>query len=138
MADEHSFQRALKAEVERWGGHIPSLVASMYMAGMPDLVVNTTEGFTYYAELKFWRNKDDPKDAHSMQSLLRGPQIQVIKHTLWKRHILCPIIAQLAYDMDRVCINYKDRIVLANWKSIAKLMARIKCREEFLAIFEPS
>jgi hypothetical protein len=135
MADEHSFQKEFKKEVERYGGHIPSLVASMFMAGMPDLLITSTTGFTYYTELKFWRNKGDPADCHAMQSLLRGPQIAVIKHTLWKRNALCPIIAQLCCDMDRVCVNYKDKIFFANWKTLAKLMARLDNKENFLELF---
>jgi hypothetical protein len=135
MSDEHSFQRFFKEELEKWNGHCPSLVASMFMAGMPDLIINTSKGYTYYTELKFWRNKNPPSNSQQIQALLRGPQIAVIKHTLWKRSIACPIIAQLQYDMDTCAVAYKDKFLLANVKTMAKIMALLSSKEQFDTLF---
>lgn len=130
--DEHSFQKAFKAELEKWNVHCPSLVASMFMAGMPDMLLNNKLGYTFYIENKFWRNSNPPKDAHAIQNLLKGPQIAVIKHTLWKRGIMCPIVAQIENDPDMAAICYKDMMKIYPWREFAKFLANINGISQFL------
>lgn len=136
MADEHSFQKAFKLELEKWNVHCPSLVASMFMAGMPDLILNTAKGYTYYIELKYWRNVKAPQSFHDIQGLLKGPQIAVIKHTLWKRGIVCPIIAQNGIDNEWCFMVYKDQMKVYPWKELCKCLAACSSKDDFLTLMQ--
>lgn len=135
MPDEHSFQTAFKAECTKWGSYVPSLVASMYMSGQPDLEIDNKNGLIIKVENKFWRGKAPPSTAEHMHMLLRGPQINVIKHQLWPRNVLCLIQAQLSSDLDQCCLCHKEQITFANWKTFAKMCCLAKTKEEILAIF---
>jgi len=122
--DEHKFQTDFKENITKYNGHCPSLVASMFMAGMPDLIVNTTTGYTFYMELKVWKNLQHPQEASQVHALLHGPQIGVIRKTLWPRNILCPIVAQLCDAPTASVVVYKDSMAFIPNDLLAKIAAK--------------
>lgn len=132
MADEHSFQTAFKAECVLWGAYVPSLVASMFMSGQPDIDITTKHGLMFKIENKYYRGQASPSTWQEMHSLLRGPQIAVIKQQYWRRNALVLIQAQLSTKPDLSCLCYKEQIGIANWKTFAKICALAKTREEVL------
>jgi hypothetical protein len=102
------------------------MVASVFMAGMPDCLCVSRHGVLTLIEFKVWRGKLPPKSRHEIEGLLKGPQIGVIKHKLWKRQAPCAMIVQPLNNFENVYyINdsvpaYEETLALSNIHVIAK------------------
>jgi hypothetical protein len=94
------------------------------MAGQPDLLINTTGGYTYYIENKVWESAVAPTKAE-MWDLLHGPQIAGMRE-LWKMNIVAPIFAQDLTEPDFVYISYKDWMARLAWKPACNFLSKAK------------
>lgn len=123
MGEEAHYQKLFKDCVEYHGGMATSLSGSLFMAGMPDLLCVSKYGAIILIENKFWSKPKYPENFHQLQDQLRGPQIAVIKHKLWKRSTPCLLVTQIGFNRDIVYINYKTAVSPQPWKEFAKLVA---------------
>jgi hypothetical protein len=121
---EHEFQDIFVDKLRAWGARVTPLAASRYMAGQPDLLINTTEGYTYYIENKVWKNVMAPMKK-DMWDLLHGPQIGGM-HALWKMNVVAPIFAQDLTEPDFVYVSYKDWMCRIAWRPACNFLARAK------------
>ena len=123
MGEETKYQSQFKDKVELHGGMATSLSGGLFMAGMPDLLCVSKSGALLLIENKFWRKPKRPENFHDLQSQLKGPQIAVIKHKLWKRSAPCLLVTQLQANLTLVYVNYKDQWTVIDWEKLAKLVA---------------
>jgi hypothetical protein len=105
--------------------------ASTLSAGQPDITICNDNGFVWYVENKVWRNKSLPTAPSQVQDLLKGPQVNVIKHQLWRRNAPCIVVAQIGLVPDNVAICYKDKLFFMRWKDMIAAFSVIKSLEEF-------
>lgn len=121
---ENKFSDDFKDAIHRNGGYAVSVVASLYMAGQPDLDITSAAGVLLKAELKVHRATSVPT-VDSVMGLLRGPQRNVIPNKYWRRNAECPIIAQIAAQPAACCILYKKNLSFDLWENVAKILARL-------------
>lgn len=122
--EEGKFKKDFSEHIENfYNGYCKVTHGNQYQAGIPDCLIQSTGGLFTLVELKFWNVFARPADFHAMQNLMKGAQISVIKHQIWKRNGPCLLVAQLGYELDNCCICYKDKINVVPWKHLAKLLA---------------
>lgn len=121
--EENKFKKKFCDYAETFGAWAKITHGNMYQAGLPDTIIAATKKLTTFVEFKFWGNVNPPKDAHAIQNLLKGPQVNVIKHQLWKRDNACLIVAVVGNDLDNCAVCYQDRFNIIPWKHLAKLLA---------------
>ncbi len=95
---------------------------NQFQSGLPDCLFQS-DGMFSLVEMKFWDQVAPPKDFHQMHNLLKGAQVNVIKHQIWKRRGPCLLVAQIGNDLDNCCVCYKDKINIMPWKHLAKVLA---------------
>ncbi len=122
-AEEIKFKKKFCEYAEAFGAWKHHTHGNMYSAGLPDTMIVSNRKLTTFVEFKFWDNVNPPKDAHAIQNLLKGPQVNVIKHTLWKRDAACLIVAVIGNALDNCAVCYQDRFTIVPWKHLAKLLA---------------
>ncbi len=117
---ESDFKAKFNAELRRYGCYVPSIAASMYIAGHPDCLIYNAVGNCFPYEGKVWRNQGAPTSPAQITGLLKGPQINVILHQIWPKNVYCPILAFDFHQRDVVWHCYKDLPVLKLlWKELA-------------------
>lgn len=112
-------------ELRRCGGYVSNLTASMYMSGQPDMAITTKHGAQFQCEAKVWRNVKPPVRAEQLTALLKGPQINVIVHQLWKRGAYVPLIAFEQTGMCHVINGRDSNIITATTIEMAQMFASI-------------
>jgi hypothetical protein len=132
MGDETQYTKLFKDAIEAHGGMATSLAGGVFMAGMPDVLCVSRFGAIILVENKFWRKAKHPENFHELQAQLKGPQIAVIKHKLWKLSAPCLLVTQLELDKDLVYVNYKNNISLYKWRDLAKSIASTHTSDELL------
>jgi hypothetical protein len=122
--EEGKFKRDFCEYVETvYGAWCKITHGNQYQSGMPDVCIQSTAKLFSLMEMKFWANVGLPKDFQCMHKLMKGAQINVIKHQIWKRNGPCLLVAVIGNDLDMCCVNYKDKIKILPWKHVAKLVA---------------
>lgn len=122
-AEEGKFKKKFCDYTETYGAWAKVTHGNQYQAGLPDVLIVAAKKMITLVECKFWCNANPPKDAHDIQNLLKGAQVGVIKHQLWKRDAACLIVAVIGNDLDNCAVCYQDRFNIVPWKHLAKLLA---------------
>jgi len=122
-AEEIKFKKKFNEYAETYGAWTKVTHGNQYCAGLPDTIIVSTKKLTSFVEAKFWSNANPPKDFHDVQCLLKGAQVNVIKHQMWPRDAACLIVAVIGNDLDNCAVCYKDRFTIVPWKHVAKLLA---------------
>ncbi len=119
MPDEHSFQKEVKEKITQYRGSVKSLAGSVFMAGMPDLLIVSRFGEISLIENKFWAKSKPPETFHELHKQFTATQNVVIKHDYWKRNVSCLQMTQLCYDLDTAVLCYKDKFIYVPWIEVA-------------------
>jgi hypothetical protein len=98
----------------------------MFTAGQPDTTVVTRQGAVLFVEFKIWRMTGPPQNKQAVENLLKGPQIAVIKHRLWKYGATCVIVAQLHNNIDKCAYTDGTYFDVVEWKTLAKSLSELK------------
>ncbi len=121
--EEGVFKKKFCEYAQTFGAWAHHTHGNQYSAGLPDTLIAANKKLHTFTEFKFWGNVNAPKDAHAIQALLKGPQVNVIKHQLWKRDQACLIIAVIGNDLDNCAVCYQDKFNIIPWKHVAKVLA---------------
>lgn len=121
--EEGKFKKLFVAELQKYDAHCHTTHGNMYCAGLPDLHIVARTGMLTWVELKFWGHVTPPKEFQSLHSQMKGAQIGVIKHQMWRRNAACLLVSQIGMDLDNCAVSYKDNLNIMPWKHLAKLLA---------------
>ena len=121
--EEGKFKKKFCDHAETYGAWCKITHGNQYQAGLPDCIIVATKKLTSLVEMKFWGNAHKPKNAHDIQNMLKGAQVGVVKHQLWKRDCACLIVAVIGNDLDNCAVCYQDRFNIVPWRHLAKLLA---------------
>lgn len=121
--EEIKFKKKFNEYAETYGAWTKVTHGNQYCAGLPDTIISSCKKLTTFVESKFWGGAHPPQDARAIQNLLKGPQVAVIKHQLWKRDQACLIVAVIGNDLDNCAVCYQDQFNIVPWKFLAKLLA---------------
>ena len=132
MADtEHTFQDDMVGILRAHGCFTTPQAGSLFMAGMPDLQLNTKHGYTFSIENKVWKNKANPT-REQIVGLLRPQQKVVIVNNLWPRGIYAPIFIQDMRDKEFAFLMWQDKLIKVPWRMHCGIFANARSKEEQL------
>lgn len=121
--EEGKFKKLLKEELEKYDAHVMVTHGNLFQAGLPDMHIVSKPGMITWCELKFWGGAKLPQEFQSLHGQMKGAQINVIKHQMWKRNAACLLVSQIGIDLDSCAVCYKDKFNILPWKHLAKLLA---------------
>lgn len=121
--EEGKFKKLFVAELQKYDAHCHTTHGNMYCAGLPDLHIVARSGMLSWVELKFWGGVNPPKEFQSLHGQMKGAQIGVIKHQMWRRNSACLLVSQIGNDLEACAVCYKDTFNIMPWKHLAKLLA---------------
>jgi len=104
MLKESKFQDDVVDFMRKKKCFIKPLTGSMFMAGMPDVMIINRANQIFFVEHKRWELKHNPSAAE-LFDLLDGPQRNLIPNELWVRKVFCPIIAIDCRDEDTIHVT---------------------------------
>lgn len=123
---ESEYKAEFLTEVRKWGAYCYSLAANMYMSGQPDSTIVTNKAYVFQLEFKVWRNVGIPT-VEQMLGLLKGPQVNVIKHQMWPRGVYVPIVAFKQSEPTKCYHAFRSMdVTLHNWTELAKYYASLE------------
>ena len=109
---------------------VKPLVGNTLMAGMPDLWIANSNGWSGHVELKMWKKKHDPNCHDDFIALLDGPQRYTIATEFWARGIFCAMLALCKQDSSRAWLYFGSGVIhpAPLWTNIAEYFL-IKTKE---------
>jgi hypothetical protein len=123
---ESNFSKKFRQTLEAYGCYSPCITGNMYTAGQPDTTVVNRQGAVFFIEFKIWRMMGPPQNKQAVENLLKGPQIAVIKHKLWKYGATCVIIAQLHNNLELCGYTDGTSFAVTKWKELAESLSKLK------------
>lgn len=116
---ENQFQTGMIKLLNVYGCEARNIHGNMFQSGIPDVVVTSKYGVTFFMELKMWKNVHAPQDVGSLFRLLRKTQKLYISN-VWDRNGFCLIVAATMCGKNvfytggkRVVFTYPDHLCKA-------------------------
>ena len=121
---ENAFSESFKQQLRLHGAYATSVIGTLYASGQPDIDCSSIYGQNTKIELKVYRGLELPS-RDTVIKLLRGPQVNVICHQMWKRKVSCIVIAQIGAKPDTCAVVSNSRISFDIIENVAKVVARL-------------